>query len=173
MKELSQREGDVARMIRFIILTGVRVKEALGATWNEIDLQTRTWTIPADRMKMTIEHRVPLSQEAIDLLGERGEGLIFRGERFGRMIGQNVALRYLNEFNRVDAEGRKITLHGFRSSLATWAEECDPPYPAKVIHYNLAHYSNQDKISKAYLRAEHWTKRADMMEAWGAFVTSV
>ena len=170
MTELATHDGDVARMIRFIILTGVRVKEALGATWDEIKSNSKhgmMWEIPAERMKMDVPHTVALSAEAIAVLGERGEGLIFRGERFGREIGQNVALRFLNTFGRTDAKGVKITLHGFRSSLATWGEECEPPFAAKVIHFNLAHFSKEDKVTKAYLRADMWSKRREMMEAWG------
>jgi integrase len=172
MKELSNDSGDLARLIRFIILTGVRIKEALGAHWSEIDLKARTWTIPTERMKMDVEHVVPLSNAALKLLGPKGEGLIFRGTRFGREIGQNVALRFLKTFGRVDDKGASITIHGFRSSMATWAEERKPPFLTKVIHFNLAHYSKQDKVSKADLRGAHWTERCEMMAAWGEFVTT-
>jgi integrase len=184
MTDLAKDSGDVARLIRFVVLTGVRIKEALGATWGEIDLNAtidkkpgqKVWRIPAARMKMDVEHVVALSAEAIAVLGPRtndGKSLIFKGARFGREIGQNVALRYLKEFHRVDAKGASVTIHGFRSSMATWAEERNPPFTPKVIHFNLAHYNKEDKTTKAYLRGEHWKKRVEMMEAWGAFATSV
>jgi len=68
MKELSQREGIAARAAEFAILTAARSGEVRGATWMEIDMDARVWTIPAERMKAGKEHRVPLSTAAVTLL---------------------------------------------------------------------------------------------------------
>ena len=172
MAKLAEDSGDVVRMIRFLILTGVRLKEATNATWAEIDLKAKTWTIPAERMKMDVEHIVPLSAEALAVLGERGDGLIFRGTRSGGAISHTVGLEHLKTYGLKDSKGKAITLHGFRSSLATWAEEHEPPFTPKVIHFNLAHYSKEDRVSKAYLRGDLWSKRVEMMKAWAAFAAS-
>jgi Arm DNA-binding domain len=51
MAELRAREGLAARALEFVILTAARTSEVLGATWAEIDLEARLWTIPAERMK--------------------------------------------------------------------------------------------------------------------------
>jgi integrase len=68
MAELRTREGVAARALEFTILTAARTGEVVGARWSEIDLETRTWVIPAARMKSRREHRVPLSPRAVELL---------------------------------------------------------------------------------------------------------
>jgi integrase len=66
--ELRAQEGVPARALEFAILTAARISEAVNATWDEIDLDKPVWTIPADRIKMGREHRVPLSGPALSLL---------------------------------------------------------------------------------------------------------
>ena len=70
------------------ILTAARTSEVLGAEWAEIDFDAATWTVPAQRMKMAKEHRVPLSEPAIELLRnlytERDNDSIFIGQQTGR-----------------------------------------------------------------------------------------
>ena len=58
---LRQQEGTAARALEFAVLTAARTGEVIGATWNEIDLLDKMWTIPASRMKASREHRVPLA----------------------------------------------------------------------------------------------------------------
>jgi len=67
------REGNPARTLKFLILTSLRSNEVRGARWEEVDLDVATWTVPADRMKRNMEHRVPLSPEAYSVLNaQRG-----------------------------------------------------------------------------------------------------
>lgn len=66
--KLRQREAVAARCLEFVILTAARSGEALGASWGEIDLEERLWTVPAARMKAKVEQVVPLSVGAVDLL---------------------------------------------------------------------------------------------------------
>ncbi len=68
MAELRERTGVSARALEFAILTAARTSEVIGATWSEIDLKARVWTIPAHRMKAGKEHRVPLPDRAMELL---------------------------------------------------------------------------------------------------------
>jgi integrase len=79
----------------------------------------------------------------------------------------------LANFERTDKEGRAITLHGFRSTFATWGQEQEqePPFPDKVIDMTLAH-KEPDKVTEAYLRSELLPPRRKLLDAWGAFTTS-
>ena len=98
MQALRKDTGIVARALEFITLTAVRLGEATGATWDEIDLEAKTWTIPASRMKADQEHRVPLSDAAISVLKTvreiRQSDYVFAGFKPGRPIGGD-ALREL------------------------------------------------------------------------------
>ena len=68
MQRLRATDGVAARALEFCILTAARSGEVLGATWSEINLAERTWTIPGDRMKKGLEHCVPLSDRAVKIL---------------------------------------------------------------------------------------------------------
>lgn len=82
MAQLESRDGVAARALGFTILTAARSSETRGAIWAEIDFDAKVWTIPANRMKAGKEHRVPLSQAALALLGEKrnADKLIFESE---------------------------------------------------------------------------------------------
>jgi integrase len=120
------------RAILFTILTGIRRNEATGATWREFDLAAKRWLVPAARMKTKKDHFVPLSDAAIACLGERGadDALVFSGAQ------GHDALRLGKRF------GLKYDLHGFRSTLASWAEE--QGYRTNVIQMALAHRKKSD-----------------------------
>lgn len=80
LASLKEREGVSARTLEFDILTAVRSGEARGARWSELDLKAGIWTIPAERMKRGLPHRVPLSTEALAVLEQvKGldDGLVF------------------------------------------------------------------------------------------------
>ena len=87
--------------MEFLILTACRTSEVLGATWDEIDLDSATWTIPAHRMKMRSEHRVPLSTGALEVLEQArkrtgGKGLVFPSDRkLGRALSHPALLKLL------------------------------------------------------------------------------
>src|SRR5262249_49607380 len=110
--ELRERHGTAARALEFLILTGARTSEALGATWAEVDTEARLWTVPASRTKAGREHRVPLSAAAMRALGApcRPEAPLFA-------IGRTAIL----EITRGMRPG--YITHGFRSSFRDWAAE--------------------------------------------------
>ena len=118
MKDLSGRKGIAARALAFTILTAARSGETRGMTWGELDLDAKVWTIPASRMKAAKEHRVPLTDTALSLLGQRNEGtpddaLIFGSEaKPGKPISDMSMTAVLRRMERND-----ITVHGFRSDL--------------------------------------------------------
>lgn len=81
--ETAKKTSVVSRAVLFGILTATRVQEFLCARWDEIDIQRATWTIPASRMKCGLEHRVPLSRQALAVLErcERKSELVFPAPR--------------------------------------------------------------------------------------------
>jgi integrase len=120
MDELRQRSGVAARALEFLTLTATRTSEALNAAWAEFDFEAGIWTIPATRMKARVEHRVPLSQRALEILSalkgdqEDGEKYVFAGQRVGSPLSNMALLMMLRRMKRED-----ITAHGFRSAFST------------------------------------------------------
>src|SRR5262249_30220229 len=121
--------------LEFTILTAARTGETIGATWSEIDLEARTWTIPAERMKVKEEHRVPLTPAALALLRslprEEGNPHIFPGARSG---SSNI-MSMIRVLRRLRSD---VTVHGFRSTFSTWANESTNFQPL-VIEQSLSH----------------------------------
>jgi integrase len=157
-----------AMNLRFTILTGARSGEARGALWDEIDLEGKTWTIPARRMKAARPHRVPLSVPAVALLKAMlplrrpGVDLVFPGGRGGLLSDVSV-----NKTLHTIAPG--VTVHGFRSAFRTWCEE-QTSYPRSVTEAALAHV-NADKVEAAYQRSDLFDRRLELMRAWADFCT--
>ena len=165
MTDLAKREGVAARALAFTILTAARSGETRGMTWGEVDLEAKVWTIPADRMKAAKEHRVPLTDAALSLIGQRPEGtpadaLIFGSEaKPGKPISNMSMTAVLRRMERGD-----ITVHGFRSTFRDWAGETTG-FPREVIEAALAH-GIKDKAEAAYARSDLFDKRRKLMEAW-------
>jgi len=158
-------DGVEDRALKFVILTGVRRKEALGARWREFDLGNRAWIVPGQRMKMKRDHAVPLTDAMIACLGPRGadDAFVFPSKRTGGMLGHAA----------LSMQEHGATLHGFRSTLSTWAEEQDDgkAYPQPVIKSVLAH-GKGDAVTAAYLRSDLFKARRKLMEVWSAFAMS-
>jgi integrase len=133
------RRVESARLaFEFLILTATRTSEVLRATWGEFDLEGKTWTIPAVRMKAKREHRVPLDQQALDILDEAKKLsdaepalLVFPG-REGKPLSNMVFLMALRRMERQD-----ITAYGIRRSFRDWASERTTPQA--VCEAALAH----------------------------------
>lgn len=158
---LRTREGVSARALEFCILTAARTGETLGATWGEIDLAARLWTIPGERMKAGAEHRVPLTERCIELLGDAraDDALVFPGPA-GRL--SNMAL--LSALSRMGRED--ITVHGFRSTFRDWAAETTD-HTREVVEMALAHTIGS-KVEAAYRRGDLFEKRRRLMDDWAA-----
>jgi integrase len=154
-----------AYALRFLILTAARREEVVGARWSEIDTAGRMWTIPANRMKAGKEHRVPLSQGAIDVLERmcRSSEHVFLGVSRARMSGAA-----LNAF--LYGIGCKFTVHGFRSSFRDWCAE-RTNYPREICEQALAH-STGSAVELSYRRTDYFAQRAKLMQAWGEFCES-
>jgi integrase len=166
MAKLRQLESVTARALEFLILTATRTSEVLGATWNEIDLVSARWEIPAERMKGRKPHSVPLSPAAVDLLRalptEKDNPFVFIGQP-GRGLSTMALFNFLRERMAI-ANG--ITVHGFRATFSGWAYETTA-HSNHVIELALAH-SVGNEAEKAYRRSSMYTKRAKLMRDWGS-----
>ena len=164
---------DMARAcLLFVILTAARSGEACGATWDEIDLDAATWTIPASRMKMARDHRVPLSRQAVELLTRvralnPDAALCFPTDA-GKEL-QDMRLSSILHTLRIpsDQPGRTATVHGFRSTLRDWASEHG--YSRDLAERALAH-AVKDETEAAYHRTDLLEQRRPMMAAWSAWI---
>ena len=168
LAELRRREGSAARGLEFAILTAARTGEVIGATWNEIDLAQAVWTVPANRIKGGVEHRVPLSPAALALLRvlptEEGNPHLFVGPRSGGL--SNAALNSVLQ----RMERTNITVHGFRSTFRDWAAE-QTNYPREVAERALAH-KLRDRTEAAYERTDHFNKRRRLINEWAKFCSN-
>ena len=152
---LREREGLSARALEFVILTAARTSEAIGARWSEIDLANKVWTIPRDRMKGGREHRVPLSDRAIEIIASlpREAEYVFPGARAGKPLSNMALLTTLRRMGRGD-----LTAHGFRSTFRDWAAETTG-FPSDVVEMALAH-AVSSKVEAAYRRGDLFEKGA-------------
>jgi integrase len=170
MVALREREGMGARALEFAILTAARSGEVRGATWNEIDMENRLWVIPAERMKMEKEHRVPLSDAAIALIKTLSrvdnEVLVFPSSKPKRPMSDMTLTAVLRRMERGD-----LTAHGFRSTFRDWAAE-STNYPSDMAEMALAH-SIGDKVEAAYRRGDMLKKRFRMMNEWAKYCATV
>lgn len=169
MELLRAREGVAARALELLILTATRSGEIRGATWDEIDIDAATWVIPRERMKAGKEHRVPLSQRAIEILRGlprlAGNPLVFPAPRAKGPLS-DMALTAVMRRMEIDA-----VPHGFRSTFRDWAAE-RTNYPRDVAEMALAHTIG-DKVEAAYRRGDLFEKRRRMMDEWAKFCDTV
>ena len=166
-------EPNVSRaLLEFVILTAARSGEARQMEWTEVDLATATWTVPANRMKARVTHRVPLSGRALEILQcQRRKHpdckLVFSAPR-GGVLSDMALTKFLRDNKAPSSEaGRTATAHGFRSSFRDWASE--QGYSRDLAERALAHTIN-NQSEAAYHRTDLLEQRRPMMEAWAAHV---
>jgi len=156
-------------LIEWQLLTLVRPSEASGARWEEIDLDAKLWTIPAERMKGKREHVVPLSPQALYILdvmkaisAHREHVFPSRNDPKQAMNSQtaNAALKRIGY-------GGKLVAHGLRSIASTALNEAG--FNADVIEAALAH-TDKNEVRRAYNRSIYLEQRKDLMSWWGVFV---
>jgi integrase len=166
MADLSAAGGVAASMLRFLIFTACRTNEVVVARWSEIDRPSSTWKIPGERMKMRQDHVVPLPATALAILDKMGDGaqgeLIFPNSE-GGIFSDNAMLAVLDRLGY-----GQVTVHGFRSTFATWAEECTD-YPDGVREAALAH-KYKSETTAAYQRGQKLEKRRVLMKDWAQFL---
>lgn len=169
MAKLRANQSVTARALEWTILTAAREGMTLGARWVEIDEDAKLWTIPADRMKTGIAHRVPLSKAALEVLHRvrrpeyEPDAIVFPGARAGCGLS-NMAMDML--LRRL-APG--YVPHGFRSTFRDWAGETTD-HPREVAEAALAHTVGSE-TERAYRRGDALEKRRLLMDAWAAYAT--
>ena len=162
MVKLRTEDGLPAKALEFAILTGARTSEVLGARWPEIDFQAATWTVPPERMKAGVEHRVPLTDRAIAIL----EHVRFLGGTMPFKMSNMAMDMLLRRMGQDD-----YTVHGFRSSFRDWVGE-ETDFPREIAEEALAHQFGS-AVERAYRRRDALGKRRELMEAWDAYATSL
>ena len=158
--------------LEFVILTATRTRETLGATWGEIDLEAAVWTVPARRMKAGIEHRVPLSPRALEILSamstlapaDRAAAPVFPGRARGEGLSDMALLMVARRHEA------GCTVHGFRSTFRDWVGE-RTSFAPELAEHALAHRVG-NAVEQAYRRGDALDRRRALMEAWAAFVCS-
>ncbi len=167
-RDLADRTDMPALALKLLLLTAVRRGEVLGARWDEVDHDQSVWTIPANRTKSGREHRVPLSQPALDvletLIAVRPSDLLFPGTRHGRPVAATVVLELFQKLQP------GMTLHGLRSTFRTWAAEASPNARQDIAEAALAHVI-EDKTAAAYQRGDLLVLRAGLMADWAQYLT--
>ncbi len=169
--EASQASMAAKLCLRFLVLTAARSGEVRGATWNEIDLGGREWRIPAGRMKAGLEHRVPLSAQALEVLEQavalRDEnGLVFPSPL---KAGSPMSDMTLTKVLRSTGLAQRATVHGFRSSFKDWTmEQTDTPWA--VGEAALAHALG-NSTEQAYARSDLFERRRVLMQQWADYLS--
>jgi len=185
---LIEREAVAADALRFLILTAARTGEVLGATWPEVDLETKVWTVPEARMKAGKEHRVPLTPAALAILekmkplaktvGGRATEPIFPGQSGGKALSTMSLLMLLRRMNEgddgptwIDENGRPVTAHGFRSSFRDWVSEVTT-FSGEVAEQCLAHTVGS-AVVRSYKRGDVLEPRRKILDAWARYATKL
>jgi len=160
--DLDGRTATAAKALQFTILTACRTSEVLGMTWAEVDWDATLWTIPAERMKGGVQHRVPLTDEMLRIL----EGLkplggdhVFPGQKRGAPLSNMSMLMLLRRMGQ-----EQFTVHGFRSTFRDWASE-EAGAPREVAEAALAHQVGSE-VERAYARSDLLVKRRELMKLW-------
>ncbi len=178
-----QRDGMGARALEFTALTAARSKEVRGALWEEISLKDGLWIVPAARMKMSREHRVPLTCDALAILETlprfENNPLVFPAPRGGEMSDMTLsaAMKRLHKAD-LDEGGsgfidrvskRPAVPHGLRSTFRDWVAE-HTHFPGDMAEIALAHKVS-NAVEASYRRGDMIEKRRTMMAAWADFLT--
>ena len=166
----ASRSGAASKLcLRFLILTAARSGEVRGALWSEMDLKAATWTLAGERMKTGAEHRVPLSDAALDVLEQArplrdDSGLVFPSPlRRGRPLSDMSLTKIL----RTTGLAERAVVHGFRSSFRDWCAETGKP--RELAEAALAH--TVGGVEGAYFRSDLFERRRRLMDQWAAYLT--
>lgn len=172
MRRLRERPALAARALEMTIMCATRTNETLKATWSEINLDSGIWTIPGERMKMGVEHRIPLPPRAVKILEElaRGsncdpDGYVFPGQRRMRPLSQMSMTMLLRRMKL-----GKYTVHGMRSTFRDYMGDMTS-HPESIVEQALAHQIG-DETSRAYRRGDAFLKRRKVLRDWETYLNS-
>ena len=162
----SQASKSTKLAFEFLVLTAARSGEVRGAKWDEIDLVSEAWLIPAERMKANREHCVPLSRRAVQILEmarslQNASGLVFPSPR-SRALSDMTLSKLLRD------QGIPAVPHGFRSSFRDWAAE-RTNHRREAIEAALAH-TIRNPTEAAYARTDYFDLRRPLMDEWATYL---
>lgn len=163
ISRLREHEGKAAKALELLILTACRTSEIINSTWEEINLDTKVWIIPPERMKMRKEHRIPLTESAVEVMRYmiqfKNSEYVFPGQKRDKPLS-NMAMAELLKGMKVES----ATVHGFRSTFRDWAGD-KTSEPREVIELCLAHtIGNSSEL--AYRRSDAIDKRRRILLQW-------
>ena len=153
----------------FLVLTATRSGKVRNATWAEIDWETATWEIPAERTKASRPHQVPLCKRAVEILGESLGFADASGLVFPSMSGKTLSSGTIGKL--LKDSGITAVAHGFRSSFRRWAAECTN-IPREGAELALGHV-NKDRVEAAYQRSDLFDKRRNLMDQWAEYLNKI
>ena len=166
MDILANTDGMGARALELTILTATRTKESLGARWEEFDLNNQVWTIPKERMKAGVEHRIPLCDQAMKIITKMADhkmsDYVFPNRSNGKPLSNAGMSSVLKRLERTD-----ITVHGFRSTFRDYVAE-KTNTPGRIAEAALAH-KLKDASEAAYQRGDLIEKREILMQTWANY----
>lgn len=170
MKKLAETPSPAFSALAFTVLTAARSGEVLGMTWDEVDFDTATWTVPAERMKVQKRHSVPLSDAAVAILRNQYEArganpYVFPSPFLPRRPLSVVAMKQVMHRRGVG----EWTPHGMRSAFRDWASDVAHA-PFEVAEQCLAHAVG-NAVSRSYARSEWLERRRPLMQSWADYVT--
>ena len=166
--EASGATSSARLALRFLILTAARSGEVRGATWTEIDIKARVWRIPSERMKAGAEHRVPLTDSALEVLERArnlggGSDFVFPSpQRRGSVLSDATLTKALRSLGLAG----QATVHGFRSSFRDWC--ADTGKPRELAEAALAHAVGG--VEGAYFRSDLFERRRELMDDWAEYL---
>jgi integrase len=175
LKAIEVYQGSVVTRLamKLMAMCFPRTSELIGARWSEFDLKARRWNIPAARMKMKSPHIIPLSTQALEVLGllrtVTGSGeLLFPGDRnASKPMSNNTILQALKRMGYGPLSAQRQTGHGFRGIASTILHE--QGFEHDHIELQLAH-TQRNAVSASYNHALYLAPRAKMMQAWANFL---
>ena len=168
IEKLRNRAGFSPLAFEFAILTASRTSEVTGAKWGEIDIKEQVWTISADRMKGSIEHRVPLCSRAIEILNSIKSNrnpieYVFPGLKHNTGLSNNAFRALVKKMHITN-----VTPHGFRSTFTDWASE-EAQFPIETVDLALSH-KIKNKTEAAYRRGDQLERRRELMVLWEQYI---
>lgn len=166
LKHTKSRDADAARLL---IYSCARTKMVRFAEWQDIDIVNEVWTVPAHKMKMMEEFKIPLPPIVIDLLKSlpryKDQTYLFPGSGRSGAMGANAIRTLLHKMGHTD-----VTRHGFRSSGRNWAAE-QTNYPREICEMMLAH-DERSKTEKSYNHTDYLDKRMILLTDWTEYLSS-
>lgn len=175
IQQIGSNPNVSAKALLICILTATRTSETIQAPWDEFDLEKKLWIIPKARMKRTIEHRIPLSDQAIEVLKSiprvEGSPWVFNGHSRKKSEQlKPLSNAAMSTYLKNTLGHKEFTVHGFRSSFRDWAAEATD-HQREVIEHALSHML-ADQTEAAYQRGDYLDKRRALMADWACYLNA-